>query len=45
MKQIRQANNTEEQIKEENKAIIQDAKSKNNEWESKKKEIRERNMK
>ena len=45
MKQIRQANITEEQIKEENKAIIQNSKSKNNEWEAKKKETREKNMK
>ena len=45
MKQIRQANITEEQIKEENKAIIQNSKSKNYEWEAKKKETREKNMK
>ena len=45
MNQVRQANNAEVQIKEENKSLIQDTKNKNSDREAKKKKIRERTMK
>ena len=45
MNQVRQANNAEVQIKEENKSLIQDTKTKNSDRETKKKKIRERTMK